>query len=162
MLIIIGLLPKTELNLFYICNMVANINSAEKILKAKSLNITEIRLSVISLLLEPGKALTRKEIEIAIKKFNGPSHRATLYRTLKILSEHKIIHQVVVGTSEVKYKLAGEHLKYDHPHFHCQNCNQFTCLPEMSILQSFVPGGYSIKSSSLMIEGMCALCNKSN
>jgi Fur family ferric uptake transcriptional regulator len=60
----------------------------------------------------------------------------------------------------VKYKLAGEHKKNDHPHFHCCQCGRLVCMPQLKIQEDMLPGGYSIQSSQVVIEGICPECNK--
>ncbi len=138
--------------------MVANVKSVTKILRSKKLNITEIRRQLISILLEPGTALTQKEIENLL----GEVDRVTLYRTLKVLLSKKIIHKIPIDAQTVKYKLADEHLKSDHPHFHCSRCDRLLCMPEVKIPGKLLPEGFIMHSSQLVIAGICAPCNRLN
>ncbi|MGQ1945816.1 Fur family transcriptional regulator [Geofilum sp. OHC36d9] len=140
--------------------MVANYNFADELLRSKKLNITDIRRQVVAALLEPAKALTQKEIEEVLVQNCENIDRVTLYRTIKTLLNKGIIHQITIDVHTVKYKLAGEHKKNDHPHFHCCQCDRLVCMPQIKIQEDMLPGGYSMQSSQVVIEGICPECNK--
>lgn len=139
--------------------MVAN-DTAIDILRSSGLNVTEIRCRVVVLLLQPGKALTQKELEEALESQMNQVDRVTLYRTIKVLLEKKVIHQITIDSQIVKYKLAGEHRRSDHPHFHCCCCDRLLCMPQIKIEQDMLPGGFIMQTSNLIIEGVCPDCNK--
>lgn len=139
--------------------MVAKIMSVEKLLKSRHLNVTDIRRRLLLLLFEPGKALTQKELEESLELEMGSIDRVTLYRTIKVLLEKQVIHQIAVDGQVVKYKLAGGHKKSDHPHFHCCKCNRLVCMPQVNINRELLPDGFIILSSSLIIEGICPQCH---
>jgi Fur family ferric uptake transcriptional regulator len=139
--------------------MVAKITEVDKLLRSKRLNVTEIRRQVLLLLNEPGKALTHKELEESLEQEMGSIDRVTLYRTIKVLLGKQVIHQITVDAQVVKYKLAGEHKKSNHPHFHCSRCNRLVCMPQVSIDPELLPDGFIIVSSSLIIEGICPQCH---
>ena len=140
--------------------MVANTNTISALLKSKGLNTTEIRRQLISLLISPGTALTQKEIEEALEAEMGSVDRVTLYRNIRVLLKKHLIHQIPIDAQTVKYKLAGKYKKVDHPHFHCSHCDKLLCLPQVTIEEDMLPEGYIIESSQLIIEGICAMCNK--
>jgi Fur family ferric uptake transcriptional regulator len=138
--------------------MVAKINEISSLLKSKGLNVTEIRRQLVALLLTPGSALTQKEIEEFLGAKMGAVDRVTLYRNLRLLMEKHVIHQIPIDAHTVKYKLAGEHKKVDHPHFHCSHCDKVLCMPQLKIEENMLPGGFVIESSHVIIEGVCDLC----
>lgn len=139
--------------------MVANVNVANDILKSKNLNVTEIRRQVVKLLLEPGRALTQKEIEEALEEKMGRVDRVTLYRTIRVLLKKIVIHQIAIDAQVVKYKLAGEYKINNHPHFHCCCCDRLVCMPQLKIEQDMLPDGFVMQSSSLVIDGVCPECS---
>ncbi len=140
--------------------MVASNSRITEILKHNNVTVTDIRRQVIALLLEPGKALTQKEIEIALEKMSGSVDRVTVYRTIKVLLKHQVIHKIPIDEQTIKYKLAEANNKSYHPHFQCESCNKLMCMPQIQIEQNLLPDGYLMQSSSLVIEGVCAICNK--
>ncbi len=139
--------------------MVAKATLIYELLKSKSLNVTDIRRRVMMVLMQPGRALTQKELEEELEKQLGQVDRVTLYRTIRVLLGKGIIHQIPIDAQLVKYKLAGDHKKSDHPHFHCSCCNRLVCMPQLNIQQDMLPGGFTLQSVSLVIEGMCPQCN---
>ncbi len=142
--------------------MVAKMNIVHELLKSKNLNVTEIRRRVIVSLLQPGKALTHKEIEESLERDLGPVDRVTLYRTIRVLLEKGIIHQIPIDAQQVKYKLADGQKKSDHPHFLCSSCDRLVCMPQLNIKQEMLPFGFTIQSVSLVIEGVCPNCTTDN
>lgn len=142
--------------------MVAKMSLVNDILKSKSLNVTQIRRQVLTLLINPGSALTQKELEEALEMQLGQIDRVTLYRTIKVLLAKKVIHQITIGAQTVKYKLAGEHKRSNHPHFHCCKCNRLVCMPQLKIELETLPVGFIMQSSNLVIEGVCPACNFSS
>lgn len=139
--------------------MVAKNTLVNELLKSKSLNVTDIRRRVMIALMQPGRALTQKELEEELERQLGQVDRVTLYRTIRVLLEKGIIHQIPIDAQLVKYKLAGEHKKSDHPHFHCSCCNKLVCMPQLNIKQNMLPGGFTMQTVSLVIEGVCPQCN---
>jgi len=139
--------------------MVAKVMLVNELLKSKGLNVTDIRRRVLIALMQPGRALTQKELEEELERQLGQVDRVTLYRTIRVLLEKGIIHQIPIDAQLVKYKLAGEHKKSDHPHFHCSCCNKLVCMPQLNIKQNMLPGGFTMQTVSLVIEGVCPQCN---
>jgi Fur family transcriptional regulator, ferric uptake regulator len=142
--------------------MVANLDAAHRLLKAKKLNVTDIRCQVLLFLMEPGIALTQKELEEALALQGEAVDRVTLYRTIRVLQDKKVIHAIALDAQTVKYKLAGEHKKSNHPHFHCCHCNRLMCMPQLTIEQKMLPDGFVMQSSNLLIDGVCKACNREN
>ncbi|ASB48838.1 Fur family transcriptional regulator [Alkalitalea saponilacus] len=139
--------------------MVANLDYINSILRNNKLNVTEIRQQILDILLQPAMALTQKEMEELLTQRMNSVDRVTLYRNIKTLMQKKLIHQIIVGTNSVKYKLAGNHKTGNHPHFQCELCNRLVCMPHLQVQSEHLPEGFVMKSSSLIIEGVCASCN---
>lgn len=140
--------------------MVAKISEIDSLIRSKGLNATDIRRKVVKLLYAPGTALTQKEIEEELEKAFGTVDRVTLYRTIKALTEKDIIHQISIDSHTIKHKLVREHVANEHPHFHCSMCNKLICMPQLNIDENMLPGGFRIESSSVLIEGVCSICNR--
>ncbi len=83
----------------------------EKKLEDKNIKITAMRLLVLKEITKSKTAVNFQELKQRFDKVE----RSTLYRTLKIFEEKKIIHPINDGTGSVKFAI-------------CQNdCN---CKPE--------------------------------
>ncbi|TCO10735.1 Fur family transcriptional regulator [Natronoflexus pectinivorans] len=139
--------------------MVANLDDINSLLKSKKLNVTEVRQQIVYALMQPGTALSQKEIEEWLIERISTVDRVTLYRNIKTLMQKKLIHQIAVGPNSVKYKLAGKHKSAEHPHFQCELCNRLVCMPHIKVDAEHLPHGFVMKSTKLIIEGVCASCN---
>lgn len=136
--------------------MVANAEHIDALLKGVNLAATLIRRQVLGLLWGPGTALTRKEIE---KGLDAQADRVTIYRTLKVLSGHGLVHKIIMDDQQVKYKLAARKHGDDHPHFFCTVCQQMSCLSVQLINTGQLPEGYQVNSAQVVLEGICGKCN---
>jgi len=126
-------------------------------LKRFGLSKTAIREDVLNLLFKSDEALSPKELE---EKLEGSVDRVTLYRTLKLFDEKKMIHKVILEDQTSKYVLVNPDKGTQHPHFHCLVCNKVVCLPNSPLPSCQLPVGFSVQSQSTIIEGTCQRCNK--
>lgn len=137
--------------------MVANTEQIDCLLKSRKLAATAIRRQVLALLASPGCALTSKEIETEL---GDHADRVTIYRTLKVLCEHHIVHKIVMDQQEVKYKLIDQEKGSDHPHFYCASCHLLMCLSPQLINKNLVPEGFQVHSTQVVMEGICRKCSQ--
>lgn len=84
--------------------------------------------------------MTLSKIEYAFDK----ADRTALYRTIKTFEEKDIVHQIDDGTGITKYALCEQGCSCDiktdlHLHFHCNDCEETICLPDLKIHQIKVP-----------------------
>jgi Fur family ferric uptake transcriptional regulator len=82
---------------------------------------------------------------------------ATVYRTLKLLTDQKRIHPVTLD-GETRYETAG---KGHHHHFSCTRCGRVftlhTCpvaLPSGTVY----PGGFIVEAHEVTLYGRCPDC----
>ncbi len=132
--------------------------NAEQILKYHRLKNTGCRKFIITELLQNDSALSENEIKQALPDLFD---RVTFYRSLKTLEEYKIIHRIVLHDSVVKYALNREILPDgDHAHFHCIKCDSVTCLESELKAPASLPGGFSVDSMDVLLEGTCPECKE--
>lgn len=135
------------------------MSEVESIFQAKEVRSTPMRQLLLEYLLIENKTVGLSALENVFPK----ADRTTLYRTLKTFEEKGIIHAIENGTAEIKYALCSmscsqnNHLE-KHPHFHCLQCNEITCLEAVYIPQITLPAGYHTQEMSMMIKGICKLC----
>lgn len=129
---------------------------AEEILKYHKLKNTGCRKFIINELFQNDSALSENEIKQALPDLFD---RVTFYRSLKTLEEYKIIHRIVLQDAVVKYALNREILPDgDHAHFHCMKCDSVTCLKSELKTPANLPGGFSVNSMDVLLEGTCPEC----
>lgn len=89
--------------------------------------------------------------------------RSTLFRTLTLLSEAHLLHDIDDGTGSQKYCVC--HLDdtrhcMGHVHLTCQRCHQTFCLPNIRIPQVPLPEGFIPHETEYVVKGICAECAK--
>jgi Fur family ferric uptake transcriptional regulator len=110
-------------------------------------------------LLSKGVALSENEIKkvLRICLIGSP-----FYRSLKTLEEKEIIHRIILHDASVKYALNDKLiLPKAHPHFHCIECDNVTCLETDTEANTVpLPPGYEVKETQVLYEGVCPKCLK--
>lgn len=84
---------------------------------------------------------------------------ATVYNSLKYLSDHGLIKQVSFGEDYVRY----DGMLNRHDHLFCRNCHQVADLMDLAIppTSNFsLPLGFKVEEVSLKITGLCQDCQK--
>ncbi|GGG96043.1 transcriptional regulator [Polaribacter pacificus] len=132
----------------------------EKFLEDKRVRPTAMRILIYKFMGQKKIAVALTDIENAFTK----ADRTTLYRTLKTFEEKGIVHQIDDGTGISKYALCEEGCNCDikndlHLHFHCNNCNETTCLTDHKIPQIKVPNGFVSENVNLVVKGICDKCS---
>ena len=119
-----------------------------------------MRLLVLEILAGRDAAIGLPELE----QYFDRADKTTLYRTLKVFEEKKLIHRIDDGTSSVKYALCPENcgcLPEDlHVHFLCTNCNKTYCLSDIPVPTIQLPADFSLESVNLVVKGTCSKCNR--
>ena len=132
------------------------------VLKERDLRVTAIRTEMVNLFLEHPYALSQPDMERLI----GESFdRVTIYRTLTSFLEKGLIHKVLDDTGVAKYALCHSHHEMhahtdEHIHFKCQRCGNTSCLEDMPFPHFNAPVGYVFTETSILINGICPLCQK--
>lgn len=89
--------------------------------------------------------------------------RSTLFRTLTLLSEAHLLHDIDDGTGSQKYCVCHvddtRHCM-GHVHLTCQQCHQTICLPHVRIPQVPLPEGFLPQETEYVVKGICAECAK--
>lgn len=84
---------------------------------------------------------------------------ATVYRTVNLLQEGKLIQSVVLSTGETRYE--SSHLDAHHHHFQCRKCEHVYDLGICSVGiadGTTIPGGFRVDSHELTLFGLCPTC----
>ena len=132
----------------------------KEILKKANLKVTPVRKQVIERLENSDFALAPQEIEQAFEQID----RVTLYRTLKSFEQKGIIHKVNDGTGIDKYAMCEQECTEDHHHdehihFNCDQCGNTYCVDEIKVPSIAMPEGFRVKSTNVVVKGVCKQCN---
>jgi len=136
----------------------------EEILQSRSIIITDARVDVLAFLLKTDKKLSSlNEIsKIGNNKFN----RITIYRTLVILCEAKLIYKIEVnnhpfyGISALVDLPGGKPVRpsSEFCHFQCEGCQSVFSFP-FSLKDVKLPSGLKKTGVRLFLTGYCSACS---
>ncbi len=131
----------------------------EKILNQRGIKPTAMRLLVVEKLLKQQYAVSHKELAEQFEKADS----VTLFRTLKIFLEYKLIHTIDDGSGVVKYALCqfgcNCNLSELHTHFYCTDCKHTFCLTETEIPNIKIPQNFKLEGANLVLKGKCSSCS---
>jgi Fur family ferric uptake transcriptional regulator len=137
--------------------MKKNINRR---LTKKNIKPTAMRELVLLAMTDQKTAVSLPFLE---KKFDKVD-RVTLYRTLKVFEQKKLIHSIDDGTGTMKYALCRDTCECNpddlHVHFHCVRCGNTYCLHDLSIPALSLPRNFSVESVNMVVKGVCASCSE--
>jgi Fur family ferric uptake transcriptional regulator len=84
---------------------------------------------------------------------------ATVYRTLKDLTEEGVVHKVCIRADSTRY----EGLRNHHHHFKCINCdNVFDLFGCPGNFEKLLPADFELIDHDITLFGQCASCKKSH
>ncbi|CAN5901336.1 Fur family transcriptional regulator [soil metagenome] len=147
---------------------------AEHLLRGAKVRVTEVRLSVLAMLLTNHRALSHLEVQEALKDLD----RVTLYRALDCLTDAGLAHKITGDDRVFRYSTGNEPaspvalrgIQHQHAHFKCTLCTKVFCLddeqPASSLkeqlhatLQTTLAKGFQNHDIELTIKGWCAQCS---
>jgi Fur family ferric uptake transcriptional regulator len=132
------------------------------ILKDYKLRNTTCREEILDVFMQRDFALSHADLESTISE---NFDRVTVYRTLKTFLDKGIIHKVLDDEGVTKYALCREQCSsaehhHEHVHFKCVQCGLTNCLDSVLIPAIYLPAGYRMLETSLLVQGVCQICNE--
>ncbi len=134
----------------------------ESFLREKDLKLTEQRKQILEEFLKVETHVTAEELYQRIKQDNPGIGIATVYRTLKLLSECGLADELQFGDGTARYEHAYGHEHHDH--LICIQCGRYTevCDPEIEELQAKLAqrNDFRVMRHRLVIYGLCHQCHQ--
>ncbi len=130
-------------------------------LRNSFLKITPQRIAIYEYLLGTTAHPTAQTIYQEIQKQYPSISFATVYKTLNVLRDAKLILEFNVGDDCFRYDANA----MSHPHFICKSCAEVSdlFLPDDSIIENLLTSanhGYRIDHADMYLFGLCPNCNK--
>src|SRR5690625_7902033 len=139
------------------------IERIKKKLHAKSYKLTPQREATLLVLLEHESGhLSAEEIFLLVKEKAPEIGLATVYRTLELLSELKIVDKINFGDGVSRYDLRKEGVEHFHHHLVCMECGSVEEIIEdllsedrKSVEEEWQ---FQVKDHRLTFHGICKQC----
>ena len=130
-----------------------------KILKDKDITPSYTRIKVYDYLSKDKIHPTVDEIFIDLVQLLPSLSKTTVYNTLKIFVEKKLVKAVNLYDNKMRYEL----IRSSHGHFKCDLCSNIYDIPmEISVNLPDELEGTIINESHHLMTGTCSRCLKDN
>lgn len=130
--------------------------------------VTEARRAILGVLSRTNKHLSAEEIYNAVNKINPSSGIATVYRTLELLVQLKLVYKFDFGDGWARYELNIGDKERNHHHLICIRCKRVINYTdfiddEIALLKRIEKGlsekyNFKITKHILQFYGICKEC----
>ena len=135
------------------------MNQVEQILHESGIRPTAIRIMVLKEIIAYDHAFTLADMEHRM----GTLDRSTLFRTLTLFVEHRLLHEIDNGGGAKLFcrcDCGHHHHHIPHIHFTCTACVDTFCIKDIDMTVIPHPTGYEVDEMSLVMKGRCPKCRK--
>ena len=133
--------------------------SDEQVLDNAGIRVTAVRLLIWRKVRHGfSDAFSLADLEAALPTVD----RSTLFRTLTLLSEAHLLHDIDDGSGSQKYcvcHLDDTRQCYGHVHLTCRYCHRTFCLKDVHIPAVPLPAGFLMEEAEYVVKGVCPQCN---
>lgn len=141
------------------------LKKTKKQLHESGFKLTPQREATLLVLLENEKDhMSAEEIYFLVKQKNSEIGLATVYRTLEILTDLKIVDKVSFNDGLARYDLRKEGAQHFHHHLLCLECGNIEEIEEDLLLgvEQIVEDRFHflVKDHRLTFHGVCNECQK--
>lgn len=127
-------------------------------LKTKGLRSTPQRNTIVDIIFESDEHFTADELWERVRKCNSKASRATVYRTLSLLVEANLLHEIDLG-EDIKTYDPNFNDNPAHNHLICVDCGKVLEFADshLELLNDCLTRrmGFRPKSQSIRIEANC-------
>lgn len=143
----------------------ARIDRIKKQLHSASYKLTPQREATVRVLLEhETDHLSAEDVYLLVKEKSPEIGLATVYRTLELLSELKVVDKINFGDGVYRYDLRQEGAAHFHHHLVCIECGVVDEIQEdlLENVEKVVESRWNfiIKDHRLTFHGICYRCQQ--
>ncbi|QZT38040.1 transcriptional repressor [Halosquirtibacter xylanolyticus] len=127
-------------------------------LEEKEVRVTNIRLSVMNYFYQHQYALSLTDLETDLDDID----RSTLFRTIRLFIEKKIVHEVGMAGGHTKYALwdiVMDENDNSCVHFTCLKCHHSYCFPNSPTPEVTLPNNFVLDQCEVIVRGLCDNCS---
>lgn len=140
------------------------IDRIKKQLHSSSYKLTPQREATVRVLLENEEDhLSAEDVYLLVKEKSPEIGLATVYRTLELLTELKVVDKINFGDGVSRYDLRKEGAAHFHHHLVCMECGTVDEIEEdlLEDVEEIIERDwkFKIKDHRLTFHGICHLCH---
>jgi Fur family ferric uptake transcriptional regulator len=133
-----------------------------KRLRARGLRLTPQREMILQAMHEVEPHATAEEVYARVSALSSAIDLSTVYRTLELLQEFRLVASIDLGDGQLRYELLGLH--GHHHHLHCRACGELIRV-EQDEIQGLIEAlaetyGFAAEPEHLIIPGLCERCRR--
>ncbi|SIS37013.1 ferric iron uptake transcriptional regulator [Salimicrobium flavidum] len=137
----------------------------KKQLHSQSYKLTPQREATVRVLLEnEADHLSAEDVYLLVKEKAPEIGLATVYRTLELLSELKVVDKINFGDGVSRYDLRKEGAEHFHHHLVCTECGAVEEIEEdlLGEVEKIVEKDwkFQVKDHRLTFHGICKVCQE--
>lgn len=125
--------------------------------------LTPQREAIIRVLMNEKDHLSAEEIYSCVKQEHANIGLATVYRTLEMMTEMKIVDKVQFEDQMVRYEWRRHHLSHAHHHLYCKECGDIIEIEDdlIGMIAPLIQEKYGFKVDDLPLSfyGDCKNCH---
>lgn len=145
--------------------MKQRIEQIKKELQAKGYKLTPQREATLKVLIEREEDhLSAEEVFFLVKEKAPEIGLATVYRTLELLCELKVVDKINFGDGVSRYDLRKEGVDHFHHHLVCMECGSVEEIIEdlLGDVEKIVETdwGFQVEDHRLTFHGVCKQCQE--
>jgi len=128
----------------------------ETLLRKHSLKVTPQRVGILTIMQERGH-IDIEMLFLEIREKFPSISLATLYKNVNAMSKARIITEIKVPASKIKYEI----IKKPHIHILCKECDEFMDLDidlASLISEATQKSSYTLQESCIVLSGVCQKC----
>ena len=133
-------------------------------LRLRKLSLTKERRQTSVMVCRMKNHFTVDELFVSMHQAGTKTSKATLYRTIQLLLEARILREVALGGRETRYELAES--GYYHGHMICQHCGKViefkTTSLEKALHKASLSQEFLMLTAQATISGICTQCAEAN
>lgn len=139
------------------------IEKIKKQLHSQSYKLTPQREATVRVLLEHEEDhLSAEDVYLLVKEKSPEIGLATVYRTLELLSELKVVDKINFGDGVSRYDLRKEGAEHFHHHLVCVECGSVKEIEEdlLGDVEKIIESQweFKVKDHRLTFHGICKNC----
>ena len=138
------------------------------LLKQNGLKVTTQRVAILEVLSNrPGEHLTAEEIYDCVKEMFPDIGLATVYRTIQVLSDLKLIDKLNLNDGYTRFEIGSDSVgsnSHHHHHLICLECGQVLTFQDdlLETLEAKIEEsmGFTVVNHEVKLYGTCLECKK--